>query len=90
MPNLEVTREELEILIDAMMFHRIDTQPTCVGGLEYIEKIGNLHVKLEETLELWINGGLIEMPVSEKMKALGVASIHREYPPHDEGVGKGD
>ena len=82
MPILELSKEELEILVDAMMFHRVNTQPDCVGGLEYIEAIGNIHLKLETALEFWVNGGVEELPVPEWMKKLAVVSIQKVHEPH--------
>ena len=87
MPKLEVSREELEILIDAVMMHRIDTPPTCVGGLDYIKKVADLHVKLEEALELWIHGGVVEVPIPDYLKDIkGISSMEIEHPPHDGGL----
>jgi hypothetical protein len=53
------------------------------------QRLINLHVKLEEALELWINGGLVEVPIPPHLQGIGIAAIHIEHPPHDEGVGRG-
>ena len=86
MPKLEVTREELEDLIQSVMLLRCDLSVEPEMG----QRLINLHVKLEETLELWINGGLVEVPIPPHLQGIGIAAIHIEHPPHDEGVTRGD
>jgi len=91
MPKIELTRPELEALIDSVMVSRANVDPGFAGGdPEYGLMLAMLHLKLEEALELWINGGLVEMPIPPRLQGLGIASIHIDHPPHDEGVTKGD
>lgn len=82
MPSIELTREQLEATIDAVMIHRINHD----GDAEHGMVLAELHLKLENALELWIYGGSIELPVPEHMKKMGVRSWTKECPPHDEGV----
>jgi hypothetical protein len=81
MPSVEVTRKELEELIDAVMLHRCNHD----GDADYGMMLTDLHLKLENVLELWIHGGEVELPIPAHMKAMGVDKWTRVYPPHDEG-----
>ena len=81
MPHLEVTRKELEQLIESVMHLRSFGDVEFEFGVE----LSLLHLKLEDALELWINGGTIEIPVSPKLKALGVCKHEIVHQPHDEG-----
>lgn len=80
--SLEVTRDEMEDLIQAVMLLRADL--SIDPDMSY--RLEELHIKLEERLDLWIHGGEIEVPIPEHLKGMGVASIHKVYEPHDEGV----
>jgi hypothetical protein len=82
MPSLEVTREELEDLIACVMESRCDYfghSPT-----ETLSRLPDLHLKLENALELWINGATVELPIPEHFRKLGVSKWEKEYPPHGE------
>jgi len=80
-PQIDVTRKELEALIGCIMECRIN------GDVDLdTEGFPDLHLKLENALELWINGGTVELPIPEQFKKLGVSKWEKEYPPHDEGI----
>jgi len=85
MPSIEVTRKELEALIENVMNHRIECKPDEEIRYEYCTMLSILHSKLEDALELWINGGEVELPVPAHMKAMGVNKWTKVHPPHDEG-----
>ena len=80
MPQIDVTRKELEALIACVMESRINEVQD-----EFTEMLPDLHLKLENALELWINGATIELPIPEHFRKLGVTKWEKEYPPHDEG-----
>lgn len=84
MPKLEVTRLELNALIDAVMLTRADQNLTP----ELSELYSELHVKLETCLELWINGGEIELEVPPEFRKIGVSKWTKVLPPHDEGCAR--
>jgi len=77
MPEIDVTRKELEALIACVMESRINEVQD-----EFTEMLPDLHLKLENALELWINGATIELPIPEHFKRLGVSRWEKEYPPH--------
>jgi len=79
-PQIDVTRKELEALIACVMESRINEVQD-----EFTEMLPDLHLKLENALELWINGATIELPIPEHFRKLGVTKWEKEYPPHDEG-----
>ena len=82
MPSIDVTRKELEALIECVMESRInDVQD------RFTEMLPDLHLKLEVALELWINGATTEIPVPAHFKRLGVTKWEVEHPPHPD---KGD
>jgi len=81
MPKFEVSREQLEDLIQAVMYLRTD----LTLDFEMGERLVDLHIKLEDALELWINGGEVEIPVPPHYKAMGVNKWTLIHPPHDEG-----
>ena len=81
MPEIDVTRKELAALIACVMESRINEVQD-----EFTEMLPDLHLKLENALELWINGGTVELPIPEQFKKLGVSKWEKEYPPHDEGI----
>lgn len=78
MPSIELTREELEAAIDAVLLHRLNND----GDADYGMMLATLHLRLENALELWINGGEVDIPVPEHMKAMGVSAWKKVYPPH--------
>jgi len=80
-PQIDVTRKELEALIACVMESRINEVQD-----EFTEMLPDLHLKLENALELWINGATIELPIPEHFRKLGVSKWEKEYPPHDEGI----
>lgn len=82
MPNIEVTRKELELLIDAMVILRV-TGGTGHADVDML--LPDLHLKLENALELWIYGGEVKLPVTPRMKEMGVVGWTKVCPPHDEG-----
>ena len=81
MPKLEVTRHELELLIESVMYLRIFGDVEFDFGVD----LSCLHLKLEDALELWINGGTIEIPVTPALRKLGVCNHEIVHQPHDEG-----
>ena len=82
MPNLDITRLELELLIECVAYQRTELNMLPEDN----EKLPDLHLKLENALELWINGATIELPIPEHFRKLGVSKWEKEYPPHDEGI----
>jgi hypothetical protein len=83
MPQIDVTRKELEALIEAILHSRLYNDGTPEEGILLME----LHLKLENALELWIHGATVEIPVPEHFKKLGVSKWEVEHPPHPD---KGD
>ena len=87
MPQIDVTRMELESLIQCVVecrLHATIESESCM--FMNTEDLPDLHLKLENALELWINGGTVELPIPEQFKKLGVSKWEKEYPPHDEGI----
>lgn len=82
MPNIEVTVKELEHLISCVMQSRANYANTV--DHDYLMELADLHLKLENALELWTNGGVVEIPVPAHLKKLGVQKWEKEYPPHPE------
>jgi len=78
MPQIDVTRKELETLIECVAYQRTELNMLPEDN----EKLPDLHLKLENALELWINGATIELPIPEHFKRLGVSRWEKEYPPH--------
>jgi len=83
MPSIDVTRKELEALIEAILHSRLYNEGTQEEG----RMLAELHLKLEDALELWINGATTEIPVPAHFKRLGVTKWEVEHPPHPD---KGD
>ena len=79
MPIIEVTKLELEALIECVMESRInDVQD------RFTEMLPDLHLKLEVALELWINGSTKELPIPPSLQRIGVTKYEEVYPPHPE------
>jgi len=82
MPEIDVTRTELELLIECVAYQRTELNMLPEDN----EKLPDLHLKLENALQLWIYGGTVELPVPEHFKRIGTVKWEKVYPPHDEGV----
>jgi len=77
MPQIDVTKEELEALIECVVECRI------IGVQDmFTNVLPDLHLKLENALEQWVNGSTEELPVPEHFKALGVTKWEKVHPPH--------
>jgi hypothetical protein len=90
MPHLEVTREHLEDLIQAVMYTRLNVALEEKPDTNFLLRLMDIHTKLEDTLELWINGGIIELAIPPHLQNMGIHSIQKVCPPHDEGLTKDD
>lgn len=77
MPQIDVTKEELEAIIKCVVECRIN------GDIDLdTEGLPDLHLKLENALEQWVNGSTEELPVPAHFKALGVTKWEKVHPPH--------
>jgi hypothetical protein len=94
MPSLDISREHLEDLIQAVMYARLnialDSDPEVDPDTDFLIRLAEVHLKLEDALDLWINGGIVDIPIPAHLQGMGIAGIQKVYPPHDEGVAKGD
>ena len=82
MPQIDVTKNELEHLIACVMDARADYAD--VGDHDYLMALADLHLKLENALQLWTEGGTVELPIPPSLQRLGVTKYEKEYPPHPE------
>jgi len=86
LPVVPVSKEELELLIATVLDARLTGEYT----IDEAAMLADLHLRLEENLETWINGGEIELPITKRQAALGVTSHVRVYEPHEEDHGRMD
>lgn len=69
MPNIDVTKQELMLLIEAVAF---------IGVLP------DLHRKLERELELWTKGSVVDLPIPPSLRGAGILQYQEVRPPHPE------
>lgn len=69
MPNIDVTKQELMALIEAV---------------EFIGILPNLQRKLEKELELWIKGSVVDLPIPPSLRSAGILQYQEVRPPHPE------
>lgn len=78
--RVDLTQHELELTIAAVLDAR--------AGGEYhpddLMVFRDLHTKLEQSLEVFLKGGEVELYVSEEFKSLGVARHYAVIQPHGE------
>ena len=77
MIKLEVTVDELEALNNAIVLLRV-----C-GDYTKPSILPDLHLKLENLLELYTKGGEIELPIPERLRTLGVTRHVKVIPPRN-------
>lgn len=85
--RLDFNKSELEDLISCVMLRRVEeAHPDHMGApdFDFLMRLADLHLRLENALEVLTNGGEIKMPVSEEMKKLGVTDITMVYEPRGE------
>jgi hypothetical protein len=78
MPNVTLSKQDLDDLIDALLFMRVAGEPE----FDLAMRLSDIHLRLENELEAWTNGGEIEIPLSPALKAAGAKQMFKVYEAH--------
>ena len=85
MPTIEVTRDDLEDLIQAVMYTRLNVALEEKPDTDFLLRLTYVHQRLENALEQWIYGWEEKIIIPENFLGKGIYSWTKVHPPHDEG-----